>query len=354
MNKINVHIKKSEIEACKAFMRLIDTTQVMHPTSDKKEVIKNRFSHSYDVLTSAKIMAENLECSLDVDYQRSLEVVCLLHDIGHPAFGHEGQKVLSTRFKEMGLKEGFNDNNNNFVIIEKEQLSLEPYDLASLIKYPERLYDNQHKYLKMLEDSVNEDVRYFESKINIFNKPTRTVACEIMDEADRNSYVCSDLTDALVLGWGDVQDFEALLENKYSSFTIKEFLYSAIGAIKERDKSLIKRIFNNLKVEFNQNFILGDNLKLEAKNQELLLFREDLYRVEEKIFIHNEEVVRQRVENMKVLEAYIDLVVKDKYYPSKTYKKLIEASSGEQKLRFLRDMIAEVSDWYVLNTMKGR
>lgn len=354
MNKIPGVIKVSKALDTKAVQRLNEKTQVVSPKNGREEVVKNRFSHSIDVMTSASIMVNNLDCSIVVDYQDALPIVSLLHDIGHPAFGHEGQKTINQFFKEKGLSEGFDDNNNNLVIIEKEQIELESYDFASLIKYPTRLYDNQNKFLNMLENAIKEDIMHFEKHIKIYQQPTRTVVCEIMDEADRNSYVCSDLTDFYSLGWGgDSKELEEILEsNKYSSFAIKEFLYSAIAAIKNKDKALIKRVFNNLKLKLNENFILSDNLKLINKNEELFLLREELYRIEDKIFIKSPEIIEQKKVGKEMLITYMNYVFENKFYPSRTYKKLIENSSGERKLRFMRDMIAETTDWYVYNFIK--
>jgi dGTP triphosphohydrolase len=351
MNIIDEYKKRSYIESSKKFLRLGETTQVVFPKNGRAETVKTRFSHSYEVMNSAIMISRSLNCGIEVDYQHALGNVCLLHDIGHPAFGHEGAKILNNRTKELGLKEGFDDNNNNFVIIEKEQIPLEPYDLASLIKYPNKLYEGQKKkYLKMLDDSIDEDIRHFEKKIKIFTRPKRTVACEIMDEADRNSYVCSDLTDCYSLGWGTSIELKHILDSKqFSSYDIKTFLSSAIYAIDNKDKSLIKRIFNDLKILLNQNFILGENLQLEHKNEELFLLREALYSIEGKIFINSKEVVDQRNIHMIYFNNYVDYVIKEKFYPSRTYKNLIESSHGEQQLKYIRDMIGETTDWYIQN-----
>lgn len=351
MNKDCAFIKMSYIQNSKPFLRMGEKTQVVFPKHGRLETTTTRFSHSYEVMNSAMIIENSLQSPVEVDYQKALANVCLLHDLGHPAFGHEGQKILDAKIKKAGLKEGFSDNNNNFVVIEKNQLDLEPYDLASLIKYPEKLYPSQKKILiKMLDDSIEEDIKHFERKIKIYSRPKRTLTCEIMDEADRNSYVCSDLADCYSLGWADARELEELLHSNYfSSFKIKEFLILAISAIKENNKSLIKRTFNGLKNKLNQNFILGDNLKLELKDQELFLLREELYKIEEKIFINSKQVIEQRDIHSQMFASYIDHVLQDKFYPSKTYKNLIEKSSGDQQLRFIRDMIGETTDWYVQN-----
>lgn len=354
MNKRNYLTKRSYIEASKKFMRLAETTQVVFPRNGREETVKTRMSHSYEVMNSAMMLAESLDCGgLVIDYQKAIGNVCLLHDIGHPSFGHEGARIINEVFVGLGLKEGFDDNNNNLVVIEKEQLQLEPYDLASLIKYPEKLYKSQAKYLRMLENAIDEDIKYFSSKIKFTQRPKRTLACEIMDEADRNSYVCSDMTDFYSLGWGTSKEMLELFNSGYKSFEIKSFLSTIAKAIDEKDKGLIKRTFNQLKISLNENYMLIDNLQLEPINHELIDLREKLYEIEKALFIHHKLVKAQRAEHSEMLREYIQDVLEG-YYPSRTYKEKIEKTKGLDKLRAIRDMLGETTDWYVQMYIKNK
>jgi dGTP triphosphohydrolase len=258
----------------------------------------------------------------------------------------------------LGLNEGFSDNNNNFIVIEKNQISISDYTLASLIKYPDRLYNSQKGLLRILNKSIQEDIKNFEGKIKINELPSRTIACEIMDEADRNSYVCSDLADCFSLKIADSFSFKKILEeDRYYSSDIKNFLISIIYAIDNYDKTLIKKNFSVLKNLFNQNYFLGDDLKLEMKDCELKEFREELFKIEDSFFIKNKQIVEQRQELITALDIYInDILSMDiNNFPSRTYrKKYQEVSSKEDKLKIKRDMIAETTDWYVLNYVKNK
>ena len=141
-------LERTNIESNKQFQRLSEKTQVLVPQNGLKECIKNRLTHSYEVATSSLLMAsdiaEKLNTSVsEIDYQFSLYNVSLLHDIGQCPFGHDGQRVISDIFVELGLKEGFDDNNNNLNVIEKNHLLVSDYTTASLIKYPNKLYKVQ-------------------------------------------------------------------------------------------------------------------------------------------------------------------------------------------------------------------
>jgi len=157
----------------KAFQRLAEKTQVIIPKNGREETVQNRLTHSYQVANSAKIISETINLpTLNIDYQNSLFNTCLLHDIGHPPFGHEGAKILNETFSKLGIKEGFSDNNNNFKVINKNQIKVNDYTLASLIKYPNKLYESDKEFLLyILEKSINEDIEYFSKYFNINEKP---------------------------------------------------------------------------------------------------------------------------------------------------------------------------------------
>jgi predicted deoxyguanosinetriphosphate triphosphohydrolase len=355
MNKIEALIETSEIITNKAFQRLAEKTQVLHPENGREETVQNRLTHSYEVANTALLTAKTMDlANLKADYQYALHNVCLLHDIGHPPFGHLGSRFLNKKFKSLGLEEGFSDNNNNFIVIEKNQFKLSDYTLASIIKYPDELYDYQkEKLLKILDNAIELDIKYFEKKIKIYEKPKRTIACEIMDEADRNSYVCSDLADCFSLGIGNSEPIKKIYEeNIWFTNDIKLNLISIISAIDLKDKSLIKKAFKDLRILLSTNYYIGDNLQLKVKNPELIKVRELLYEVEKDLFWNHEKLVKQNNRNIKALEKYTEMVLNG-FWPSKTYRYKLERTSDEkERLRLLRDMIAETTDWYVFKKTK--
>jgi len=350
-------INRSHIESNKAFQRLSDKTQVLTPKLGRQEVVRNRLTHSYEVATSAEMVAAAISTkAFDADYQKSVYNISLLHDIGHSPFGHEGAKILEDRFQKLGIKEGFSDNNNNFVIIKKNQINISDYELASLIKYPEKLYQSQADLKVTLRKAIDEDIAYFGSFVDINKRPERTVACEVMDEADRNTYTCADLADCYSLGISKGEELsEIIASGKYDNLMIIEFLTSAVKAIEDKNKTLIKNIFASLKMKFNQNYYLGDNLELKAKNAQIYDFREDLFKISVKKYIFSDFVRSARGSETACLNFYIDYVFEHERYPSKYYKnKINNATSELEKITLIRDMIAESTDSYVKNFYQDR
>lgn len=352
-DKLSSLERQLKIESLKSFQRLMFKTQVVSPDYNRGDTTMNRLTHSYLVKIGSEIIVDSIKINgIFLDYKYAIGNVSLLHDIGQAPFGHDGAYTISNEFKSLGLEEGFTDNNNNFVVINKNGglNLLTDYEVASLIKYPNELYENQKKeLLPILENAINEDIKYFKSiGLYVTNRPKRTIACEVMDESDRNAYVCSDLTDALIHGFIKKKHFKPLLEKNYNSIEIREWLHSLYSSIKLKDKSLIRLSFTKLFEKLSTNYHLGDNLLLVPRSKELIELREDLYEIEKHMFFRSKLVVELNTINCELLKKFIAYVIENEYYTSTTYKKMIlNATNEQEKLKFIRDMIGECSDWFV-------
>lgn len=357
-DKISALNRQLRIESFKPFKRLMFKTQVLSLDLSFNDTMMNRLTHSYLVKTGALMISESLKLNgIDVDYKNALGNVSLLHDIGQAPFGHAGATTISEVFKSYGLKEGFDDNDNNFVVIKKNGgiNFITDYEIASLIKYPNSLYESQKENLsQILNLAIKQDILHFERQgLRVSTRPRRTISCEVMDEADRNAYVCNDLTDAIVHGFILRKHFRDIIQKNYNSIEIKEWLVSLCSAIKLKDKTLIGFAFNKLFIMLSMNYYLGDNLLLIPKSKELIELREDLYKIETSMFINNKKVVEITKNNCDLLERYIHYVIKNNHYTSNTYRHLItNAKSAKERLVYIRDMIGECSDWFIYRETK--
>ncbi len=354
----NKYEEKSFIESAKSFQRLKNKTQVYFPQNEQEEVTKTRFSHVYEVSTCGMIMANIIADKLninytDIDYQNALENTCLLHDIGHPPFGHDGASMIHDFFSNLGLREGFDDNNNNMIIIEKDQINITDHVKVSLIKYPHKLYDDQKHYLPVLEREILKDKKHF-AQFNIdLQNQKRTITCQIMDEADRNSYVTSDLADYLCNGGLlSLEDFQNIKTYEGFNSNVKSMINDLVENTYKKSKTEIKNYFNFLKNQFNFAFTINEN-GLVIDNQDLFDLREFLSEVEFKYIIKPIRKEQLHKDNMAMLFEYLNYVYENEYYPSNTYKGLIQsAKTNEEKLKYMRDMVSEVSDWYIITFYK--
>lgn len=73
-----------------AFRRLSYKTQVFVNDYTKADYYRTRLTHSLEVAQIGKVIASNLGLSINLT-----EALCLVHDLGHPPFGHAGEDALS-------------------------------------------------------------------------------------------------------------------------------------------------------------------------------------------------------------------------------------------------------------------
>jgi dGTPase len=80
----------------RAFRRLEDKTQVF--TRRYSDHFRNRLTHTLEVTQISRTIAGALSLNADL-----AEALALVHDIGHPPFGHAGEKALNAAMQDHGL-----------------------------------------------------------------------------------------------------------------------------------------------------------------------------------------------------------------------------------------------------------
>ena len=80
----------------RAFRRLEHKTQVF--TRRYSDHFRNRLTHTIEVGQIARTIAGQLNLNVDL-----VEALALAHDIGHPPFGHAGEKALDAAMREYGF-----------------------------------------------------------------------------------------------------------------------------------------------------------------------------------------------------------------------------------------------------------
>jgi dGTPase len=95
----------------RAFRRLKDKTQVF--TTRYSDHFRSRLTHTLEVAQIARTVAGALGLNTDL-----AEALALVHDIGHPPFGHAGERKLDELMRAAG-GEGFDHNLHALRIVEQ-------------------------------------------------------------------------------------------------------------------------------------------------------------------------------------------------------------------------------------------
>ena len=90
-----------------SFRKLKHKTQVF--IESESDYYRTRLTHSLEVAQISKSLSRILGLNEDL-----CEIVALAHDLGHPPFGHNGEKALNTSMSSQG---GFNHNDQTLRVI---------------------------------------------------------------------------------------------------------------------------------------------------------------------------------------------------------------------------------------------
>ena len=196
-----------------ALRRLSAKTQVLSPTAGL-DFARNRLTHSLEVAQVGREIAGRLRLDPDV-----VDTACLAHDIGHPPFGHNGEKALSTWSEDIG---GFEGNAQTLRLITRLEpkvfgtdgrsfgLNLTRASLDASTKYP---WPEQQA---VIDPTGRAKFGFYADDVDVFDwmrqgapDRQRCIEAQVMDLSDDIAYSVHYFEDAIVNGYVDAGELGA-------------------------------------------------------------------------------------------------------------------------------------------------
>jgi dGTPase len=253
------HQDRDRVMFTTAFRRLQAKTQVFQ--AGEYDFYRTRLTHSLEVANIAKSIAVWLRrrepaAAVDPDL---VEAVCLAHDIGHPPFGHAGERVLNALMENYG---GFEGNAQTLRILtrtifsgSRERRGMSPTRalLDGVLKYKRLhrdrdgdthhfIYDDQEPILEFCFGTADLAGVLDGIAPNKFH----SLECQIMDHADDVAYSCFDIVDGAKARFLTAEKIEAWRASVNLDDTQRKYLDDLLKMMAEK------------KLEPKMNHVIGE------------------------------------------------------------------------------------------------
>ncbi|MET4803610.1 dGTP triphosphohydrolase [Bradyrhizobium sp. LB11.1] len=394
---------------CASFRRLQGKTQVF--PGHESDFFRNRLTHSLEVAQIARGIAERLnyvepffkEHPIDL---RLCEAAALLHDIGHPPFGHNGERALDDLMRAAG---GFEGNAQTLRIVSRLEkkavrktqvkgdrragLNLTYRLMAAVLKYDKIIPARRTKQSKLVKGYYGSEAEVVRNiKLHtagrIGRREFKTIECWIMDLADDIAYSTYDLEDSMKAGFltpasivASNEDLLAQVAKKTSKelkrrispeyvlailtnvfrgirtdqnslvATIKWFQasqeLSESGYLRTKlSSALVHEAINSVKVGLNADHPMLSTAYLD---DEIRLRVEILKQYTFESMIYSSRVKLPEFRGYEVVKSIFEALASEKGYlmmPDDVRARHRSASTQAQRLRIICDFVAGMTDRY--------
>ncbi|MGA8940263.1 MAG: dNTP triphosphohydrolase [Acidobacteriaceae bacterium] len=331
---------RDRVVQARAFRRLAGKTQVF--TSRASDHFRSRLTHTIEVAQVARQVAAALNLNVDLT-----ETLALVHDIGHPPFGHAGERALDDCLRQHGLR--FDHNLHALRIVERfEQRYAGHPGLNLALGTREGIIKHSRDYAALEHPELAE---YF-----LGERPP--IEAQLIDLADEIAYLTADLDDGVESGLleiGHIREHVDILRSSY------------IGVERAHPDAEEKYIFHDALQAMQKTLIL-DLIHRTAANVERAGTKSlaDIRALDYRVAVFSEEAEAQRLQEKRYLyetlytcpaleleHAKAEEVIKELFefwvsYPEELPESYIEDIKSEGLARVVADYIAGMTDNFIL------
>jgi dGTPase len=325
----------------RAFRRLENKTQVF--TRRFSDHFRNRLTHTIEVAQISRTIANALGLNTDL-----VEALALVHDIGHPPFGHAGEKALDAVMRAQGLS--FDHNLHALRIVEDFELRYIDFRGLNLtFEVREGIIKHSHDYDPAAYPEIGE---YMLDK----RPPLEAQLIDLTDEIAYNTADLDDGYEARILTVDQIRRGVRVFDRFYRE--IEARYPEALEKLKFNES--LKRMFNRLVTDLIEN----TRARVEASGARTL---DDIRNHRERLVAFSDEVESERREAKDFL--YQNLYFSKRLKPEKERAEVIvselfdywlahpetlphtyrEKAESEPLARIVCDYIAGMTDHFVLD-----
>jgi dGTPase len=321
-----------------AFRRLEYKTQVF--VYHEGDYYRTRLTHTIEVAQVSRSASRVLGLNEDLS-----EAIALAHDLGHPPFGHSGEKVLNELMKDHG---GFEHNKQSLRIVDHIEN-----------RYPD--FRGLNLTYEVREGMAKHVTEYDKPTYEEFQGTSPTLEAQIVDFSDAIAYNSHDLDDGITSEMIDMESLKEvrIWEENYkrikqglNNFNSNIFKYQTIrGIINQQVTDLVEQTRKNIdeygirSVDDVRNF--GE--KIASFSSEMRLMDRELKDFLKKNMYNHYRVIRMEDKAGRFIrELFTAYFKREGLLPPNVQKdlKIVE------KERLICDYIAGMTDRYALQEYK--
>jgi dGTPase len=331
---------RERIVQARAFRRLAGKTQVF--TSRASDHFRSRLTHTMEVAQIARAVASSLGLNEDL-----AETLALVHDIGHPPFGHAGERALDSCLRRHGRS--FDHNLHALRIVEHfEQRYAAHRGLNLTLGVREGIIKHSRDY------KVDQHPDLAEYLLDL--RPP--LEAQLIDLADEIAYLTADLDDGVESG---------LLEIGHICEHV-EILARCYKTVERQHHGVEAKFLFNEALQLMQNTLTDDLIATTLQNteaigaeslvdirrhpQRLALFspQAEAERLQEKRYLFETLYTCKALKNEhdkaeEVVTSLFDYWIDD---PEELPQSYFEEVQSEGLARVVADYIAGMTDTFIL------
>jgi len=324
----------------RAFRRLEAKTQVF--TVRFSDHFRNRLTHTLEVAQIARTVAGALDINTDL-----AEALALVHDIGHPPFGHAGEKKLDERMREHGDR--FDHNLHALRIVEQfEQRYLDFPGLNLTFEVREGIVKHSRDY----------DATEFPTLAEYLLDQRPPLEAQLIDLVDEIAYNTADLDDALEARVIDFDQLRAEVPMFDAAYAEVERRHPS-GQRKLKFNEALKQILNRLVTDLIDD-TAAKVRESGAKNSE------DIRHLVERVAAFSPEIAEKNAALKRFLYSHLyshPAIAEDRDrsvaalgalflffldHPDQLPKQYADLTKNEPRHRVICDYIAGMTDHFLL------